>query len=64
MSKMADKAAEQTFPIAQLIADAYDLLGYEPYQAAGGLYGQEDELSISQAKSLISEWLSTPLKEG
>lgn len=56
-----------SFSRSRMIADAIPLTGYEPHIIIGALHGRkdaDDHHTVEEIKSLVEEWLATPVKEG
>jgi hypothetical protein len=49
-------------PVARLQAESQERLGYPSYVVAGALHGStKKELTIDEAKSLVTKWLQKPV---
>jgi len=56
--------SEPRIPVTRLKAESIDFLGVEPHVVAGALHGRHDtELTVSDVRNRVQEWLSTPVEE-
>lgn len=54
---------EPKIPVSTLVARSTEFLGVPPGTAAGGLYGKQGSMTVSDAQKAISAWLNVPTKE-
>jgi hypothetical protein len=47
--------------VRRLIDESQNFLGVGSHVAAGALYGQEDDLTVADAKQRVQQWLAKPV---
>lgn len=54
---------DKTYDKGRLISEAYGFLGVPSYVATGALIDAPDELTVAEAKELVSSWLGREINQ-